>query len=199
MIDLTIILTFFIFRFFPPATNILSSYISIVYIPIVFDVFFIALLWTLFRFKKSIHYRDYLLGIHRPRLVDIALGLLTGALLFVLSFVLSKTIDIAPPKVSLPEFPLGLLLIILVSLTEEIFYRSYLIKRLQRIMPSPIAILCISAFIFSLGHAFQGIYGLVFSFSAGIIFSFLMITRKSLFCNFIAHVSYNLAIYVLQA
>ncbi|MFW5828431.1 MAG: CPBP family intramembrane glutamic endopeptidase, partial [Alkalispirochaeta sp.] len=63
--------------------------------------------------------------------------------------------------------PIITLAMMSVGIVEELLFRGYLIARIQQLGRSPRAAVIISAMLFSIGHGYQGVPALVFSFVAG--------------------------------
>ena len=80
------------------------------------------------------------------------------------------------PK-SLGQILLGVILVLVVALGEEIIFRGYLLKRIEEITAStPLAVLS-STLLFAFGHAYEGGAGMVAVGYIGLVFSLLFRIR----------------------
>ena len=71
---------------------------------------------------------------------------------------------------------------------EELFFRSYVIAQLQRMMGNkPVLHVFISAVLFAVPHVYQGISGAVTPFAFGIVFGFIYVRWKNSWINIIVH------------
>lgn len=71
---------------------------------------------------------------------------------------------------------------------EELFFRSYIIAQLQRIMGNkPVLHVFISAALFAVPHIYQGVSGAVTTFAFGIAFGFIYVRWKNSWINIIIH------------
>jgi membrane protease YdiL (CAAX protease family) len=84
------------------------------------------------------------------------------------------------PENTTAEFLLAALLVVVVALAEETIFRGYLILRLRNTTASTAAAVLISAFIFSLGHGYEGSAGVVTVGVMGMVFALVYIWRRSL-------------------
>jgi membrane protease YdiL (CAAX protease family) len=93
--------------------------------------------------------------------------------------------------------PLVILSTFAAAYREEIFYRAYLFDRGAEIEASPRTILVGSALLFSIGHAYQGVSGLVITFLLGFVLGALYMRFKRLHAVGIAHGLYNVTMLLL--
>lgn len=150
-------------------------------------------------------------GFERPRAADPAyiaivavglfcIGLLTsaGASLFPQSLreVLGAGIDWSFTNYA--AVPLVAASSIAVGYREEIFFRSYILGRAEQIGLSPALRVLISTTLFAVGHAYQGLGGLLFSIIAGIFLAWFFLRRPSLHVVAIGHGLYNFAVLFLS-
>lgn len=71
---------------------------------------------------------------------------------------------------------------------EELFFRSYIIAQLQRIMGNrPVLHILISAVLFALPHIYQGVSGAVTTFVFGVCFGFIYVRWKNSWINILVH------------
>jgi len=87
----------------------------------------------------------------------------------------------------LTESLLGLILVVIVAISEETIFRGYLILRLNGIIASPAAAVLLSAVIFSLGHGYEGSAGVITVGFMGLILALVYMWRKSLIAPIVMH------------
>ncbi len=93
-----------------------------------------------------------------------------------------------PPTVA---YLLSALSLLSVGYMEELFFRSYTIVRLEQLGLSRWTAVAASALLFSLGHAYQGVQGLFFSFFAGIALGALFSRNRRVHPLALGHGVYN--------
>ncbi|MGB6067831.1 MAG: type II CAAX endopeptidase family protein [Desulfomonilaceae bacterium] len=129
--------------------------------------------------------------------------ILLGAMLFVPMFfgaaILEKileTIGLSAPSTPLQllkpsthtsQMVAALVLVTTVALTEETIFRGYLILRFKNIFGGSFLSVLLSAFIFSLGHGYEGAAGVVTVCALGLVFGFVYVWRKSLVAPITMH------------
>ena len=89
--------------------------------------------------------------------------------------------------------PLVVISLLLTGYREEIFFRSYLITRLEQLKFPGWAAGIISAVLFSAGHVYQGWAGFFGTLMVGLYLSFLFLRLRNLHALAIAHGLYNIA------
>ena len=82
---------------------------------------------------------------------------------------------------------LAVILVIVAAIVEETIFRGYLILRLKSVIRNPVLAVVISSIIFSIGHGYEGIAGVISVFFLGIIFAVIYIWRVSLIAPMIIH------------
>jgi membrane protease YdiL (CAAX protease family) len=87
----------------------------------------------------------------------------------------------------IPELFLAALLVLVVAISEETIFRGYLILRLKAVTGSRVAAAILSAFIFSLGHGYEGSAGVVTVGFMGLVFAFVYLWRRSLVAPAVMH------------
>lgn len=93
---------------------------------------------------------------------------------------------------SRPELaPLVILSGLVIGYREEIFYRAYLLTRLETLGAPRIAAIAISSLLFSVGHLYQGAAAAVFAALMGAGLAFAWQKTRSLHGLAIAHGAYN--------
>jgi membrane protease YdiL (CAAX protease family) len=146
-------------------------------------------------------------GLPRPRVSDLgwALALLAGACLLLAAAGL--LLSLLPEEVRrglaggfrwrLPDtrlLPLAAVFSLLTGYREELFFRAYLITRLQQVGLSPAAGVAASALLFACGHAYQGPVGLAVALALGVYFAVAFVRLRNLHRVAWAHGLYNLAV-----
>lgn len=122
--------------------------------------------------------------------------ILIGILLFIPAFILTALIEFvlgvaglsAPSPASQSfltphgslQLALAFLLVVVVAIAEETVFRGYLILRFENLLPSAGGAILLSAFIFSLGHGYEGGVGVVTVGIMGIILALVYVWRRSL-------------------
>ncbi|MBP1151826.1 type II CAAX endopeptidase family protein [Methylocaldum sp. RMAD-M] len=88
---------------------------------------------------------------------------------------------------SLPQSVLATLLVAVVAIAEETIFRGYLILRFKGLGASSAGAVALSAFIFSLGHGYEGSAGVITVGAAGLIFGMIYLWRRSLVGPVVLH------------
>lgn len=100
------------------------------------------------------------------------------------------------PSTPLPSFldptnrldtVLAFALVIVVAIAEETLFRGYLILRFKAITASPAVAVLLAAFIFSLGHGYEGSAGVVTVGTMGLIWGLVYLWRQSLVAPIVMH------------
>jgi membrane protease YdiL (CAAX protease family) len=91
----------------------------------------------------------------------------------------------APDKAG--DIALAILLVLVVAVAEESIFRGYLILRFERISQSVALAVVLSAFIFSLGHGYEGSAGVVTVGTIGLVFALVYRWRNSLVAPMTMH------------
>jgi membrane protease YdiL (CAAX protease family) len=100
------------------------------------------------------------------------------------------------PKGHIPSFlePAGTaqqivatFMIMIVAVSEETIFRGYLILRFKSITGSLFATVVISSVIFSIGHGYEGVGGVVIVGIMGTVFAIVYLWRKSLVAPIVMH------------
>lgn len=141
--------------------------------------------------------------------VDMALvyGILTAAITFgviiafgvilsLLGFDLENASNIQDIE-QIFSVPATLILITFQPITEEIFYRGFLLEKIEKISSAPVAII-ITSILFGLAHLTTGnVYPALLTAVAGGIFAVLVIKTKNLTSAIIAHIIFNVASFTI--
>lgn len=85
------------------------------------------------------------------------------------------------------EYVLAFVLVSVVALSEEVIFRGYLILRFSNISKNILFSALLSAFIFSLGHGYEGSAGIVTVGIMGFIFALIYLWRLSLVAPIVMH------------
>ena len=119
---------------------------------------------------------------------------LVYGLSFVEQFIQSS--GMATTKGHIPSFlePVGTIqqivatfMILIVAISEETIFRGYLILRLKSVTGSPFAAIVISSIIFSIGHGYEGMAGVIIVGIMGACFAVIYMWRKSLIAPITMH------------
>ena len=81
----------------------------------------------------------------------------------------------------------GLLMVMVVSVAEEIIFRGYLLTRIIEITGNYTAGILISSLLFAWGHVYEGAAGMATVFYIGVIYSLLFLKKKNLTVNIVLH------------
>lgn len=142
-------------------------------------------------------------GLDKFRLKDLLSSFYVLVLLFIslfaastltslLSGVLPTGGDVIPWRfTNYKIIPLLLLTCLITGYTEEIFFRGYLLSLLEKEGAGKIPALLISSLLFSAGHGYEGLPGILFSFLSGVILSLLFYSKRNLHSLSLGHGLYN--------
>ena len=107
-----------------------------------------------------------------------------------------RTMGLSTPATPLPRFLtaagskeilLAAILVTVVAISEEIIFRGYLILRLTAATRSTAGAVLLSAFIFSLGHGYEGTAGVATVGVMGLAFALIYLWRGSLVAPIVMH------------
>jgi uncharacterized protein len=87
--------------------------------------------------------------------------------------------SLVPPR-GLADLLLGLVLVVVVAISEETIFRGYLLLRLRPLLRSTVLALLLASVIFSLGHGYEGSAGAVTVGSIGLAWGAVYLWRRSL-------------------
>ena len=85
------------------------------------------------------------------------------------------------------ESILGFILVTIVAISEETIFRGYLLLRFNNIFTSTFFAVVLSAFIFSLGHGYEGTAGVITVGFMGFVFAIVYLWRGSLIAPIVMH------------
>jgi len=153
----------------------------------------LALLCLVLFFLRRNHETVGLIGWNPRRwLRDLFLGIvLYVPFLFVVSLVeqLLDFLGLSTPSTPLPsglsaagggEYALGVILVLVVAVSEETIFRGYLNLRFNNVMGNLTAAVLLSSIIFAIGHGYEGTIGVITVGVMGAIFSVIYLWRGSL-------------------
>jgi membrane protease YdiL (CAAX protease family) len=138
--------------------------------------------WT---FKHG--WRDILLGIGLSIPVFFGAGFLESLLLRIGFTVPSTPTPSFLTILDTAQILLATVLVVVVAVAEETIFRGYLMLRFKGITASTAVSVILSAFIFSLGHGYEGSAGVVTVGTMGAVFALVYVWRKSLVAPMTMH------------
>ncbi len=161
------------------------------------DLALVALiLFFLWRNSESIQVLGWRFR-HSPR--DLILGLVLYVPMFLVIALLESvlsTVGFSEPRTPGPSFfqfrgqmevVLAILLVAVVAVSEETIFRGYLFLRLRTVTGNPTAALLLAAFVFALGHGYEGSLGVVTVGIMGLIFNLVYLGTGSLLAPMVLH------------
>ncbi len=77
---------------------------------------------------------------------------------------------------------------------EEIFFRAFLLPRLEELGASPATAVIISTAAFAVGHLYQGILGGIVTAAIGAVLAIVFLRRRDVHLVAVAHAAYNAAV-----
>jgi membrane protease YdiL (CAAX protease family) len=138
--------------------------------------------WTVHRF-----WQDVIIGVVLFVPVNIGASYLDQFL---------QSIGLSAPSTPLPattatggigQIILGVILVVIVAISEETIFRGYLMLRFGAITRSAAWAVIISSFVFSLGHGYEGSSGVITVGVLGAIFAIIYLWRRSLTAPMVMH------------
>ena len=96
-------------------------------------------------------------------------------------------------------FPMPILffLIVFQPIGEEIFFRGFLLEKIDKLAGEKMAIL-ITALLFGWVHISYGkLYPMLMPILLGILFGFIVIRTKNLFSSITAHIAFNVTVFIM--
>jgi len=87
----------------------------------------------------------------------------------------------------MPRIVLAVFLVTIVAVAEETIFRGYLIMRFQDLNAGAPAAILLSAFVFSIGHGYEGTAGVITVGVMGLAFALVYFWRRSLVAPMIMH------------
>ncbi len=146
----------------------------------------------------------------RPEWKDVGVGAVLFVPFFLFSEWFSRMLESvgfsAPSALPISVTPhgssqlvLACFLVLVVAVAEETIFRGYLILRFQAISNSPVIAVVASAFVFSLGHGYEGSAGVLTVGVMGLLFGLVYLWRRSLVAPMTMHLLQDLVAIVLPA
>jgi membrane protease YdiL (CAAX protease family) len=89
------------------------------------------------------------------------------------------------------QYVLAFVFLLVVAISEELVFRGYLIRRFQAVTGSGVAALCLSSFIFDLGHGYERAGGVIGIGVLGFVFGWIYLWRGSLVAPMVMHFLQN--------
>lgn len=143
--------------------------------------------------------------VHKPRPQDIpASALILGGMLLIGSIVAlgmsmlgsahDGPVDAMPEQLSLAMVALSTGFALASAYREELFYRVYLLGTCQQRSAPPAAAVGISVILFTWGHAYQGLTGVVAAAAMGLFLALAWLRGISVHALAWGHAAYNLGI-----
>jgi membrane protease YdiL (CAAX protease family) len=123
--------------------------------------------------------REMILGIALSLPVIFGVGLLERALRSAGLSTLKSAPSYLTPS-GAPEFLLALVFLVVVAISEEAIFRGYLILRFKALIGSPAAALLFSSALFSIGHGYQQLGGVIAVGILGMVMGAVYLWRGSL-------------------
>ena len=94
---------------------------------------------------------------------------------------------------------MAVVLVTVVAIVEETIFRGYLILRLNSATHSPWAAVLLSSAVFSLGHGYEGMAGVISVYFLGVVLGIVYLWRRSLIAPMIIHFLIDFSSIVLTA
>ena len=94
---------------------------------------------------------------------------------------------------------LAVVMVIVVAFVEETIFRGYLIRRFKSATQHPWAAVLFSSLVFSLGHGYEGMSGVISIFCLGAVLAVIYLWRKSLVAPMVIHFCIDFSSIVLAA
>jgi membrane protease YdiL (CAAX protease family) len=94
--------------------------------------------------------------------------------------------EVAIPATT-PEFALGVVLVAVVAVTEEVVFRGYLLRRLRSLTGNTSLSILLATALFALGHRYEGASGLLAVSVLGIAFAVVYLRTRSLAAVIVMH------------
>jgi len=172
-----------------------------VFKPLLFFASSIALIWYLLYRAKKIEF-----DIIRPGLKDLVCLLVTLPCLLVIGFIIaffssltgSTQIELPLPS-SIIEWIILCIFCLFFAYLEESFFRYYLLSKRNELNLNTVSALIFSAVLFSIGHIWEGPWGILNALVSGLVLGVIFLRFRSIHGIAIAHGMYNIAAYVVYS
>jgi membrane protease YdiL (CAAX protease family) len=113
---------------------------------------------------------------------------------------LSGSSSALPDLVPSPNFVdllLALVLVVVVAVSEEVIFRGYLLLRFSQLFRASGPAVIMSAFVFSVGHGYEGTSGVITVGMIGLILGLVYLWRQSLVAPMVMHFLLDLVAIVI--
>ncbi len=97
------------------------------------------------------------------------------------------------------QLVLGIIIVTVVAVVEETVFRGYLMLRFKVVTGRTSAAVILSSLVFSLGHGYEGMAGVISVFVLGVIFALVYVWRKSVVAPIVMHFLTDFTSIVLPA
>ena len=98
--------------------------------------------------------------------------------------------------VSATEIPIALVFSMVGGYREELFFRAYLLTRLERLGASRLSSVLLSSALFGVGHGYQGVMGILVASGLGAYLSLVFVYRKNAHEVALGHGWYNFLVLI---
>jgi membrane protease YdiL (CAAX protease family) len=171
--------------------------------PIIFIIILSKEPFTEYGFNK-IGKKDFAVSILRQLLCFLGIMFVIGIIITIIQYIFklnllnnTKKIDINIEGNNILLFVLSIIPLFLGAFTEELCFRSYFYKNLNKIFHSEWVCIIITNLLFSFGHIYQGIYGCIYSFVLGIVMSIEYKNRNNIYTIIIFHMIMNVYVFAI--
>lgn len=142
-------------------------------------------------------------GLRPPRLADFpaALAVLAAVIALLTGAALVLTLIPGAAYAAATDFrwtfarpaliPLVVLTSVITGYREELFFRSYLLTRLEQINASRLSAVAVSTLLFASGHLYQGWSGFAVAALLGVLFAVVFLRARNLHAIALGHALYN--------
>ena len=118
------------------------------------------------------------------------------------SFLVSLSPQTVPPSLiegpyNLPGWIVMVLACLGIGYLEEVYFRYYLLTRLENIVPSPVIRVILSTVLFALCHVYEGYWGMLNAAIAGVFLGVIFLRFRSIHGVALAHAGYNMFVYTM--
>jgi membrane protease YdiL (CAAX protease family) len=96
------------------------------------------------------------------------------------------------PSPNVVELVLAVVLVVVVAISEEVIFRGYLLLRFTQLFRASGPAVLMSAYIFSLGHGYEGTAGVVTVGVTGMVLGLVYLWRRSLIAPMVMHLLLDL-------
>jgi len=176
---------------------------SLLFTILIYIIPSLFLIWFLLYRKKKPEYRLTCPGKNdlNSSLITLPALLFTGLTVSLISAIAGA--EASEPFISSPSSLAGWIMLcfycILSAYLEESFFRFYLLSKKEELkLTAPFA-LAVSALLFGICHIYEGIWGVLNAFLAGILLGVIFLKYRTIHGIAIAHAFYNITAFALYA